>query len=49
MVHHESNIGFFAMIGGSLLAAFLRVALLVGGQVGGPKMAFNATPAITAR
>jgi hypothetical protein len=49
MVHHESNIGFFAMIGGSLLAAFLRVALLVGGQVGGPKVAFNASPAITAR
>jgi hypothetical protein len=49
MAHHESNIGFFAMIGGSLLAAFLLVALLVGGQVGGPKVAFNASPAITAR
>jgi hypothetical protein len=49
MAHHKSNIGFFAMIGGSLLAASLLVALLVGGQVAGPKVAFNASPAITAR
>jgi hypothetical protein len=49
MAHHESNIGFFAMIGGSLLAASLLVALLVGGQVAGPKVAFNASPAITER
>jgi hypothetical protein len=49
MARHKSNIGFFAMIGGSLLAASLLVALLVGGQVGGPKVAFNASPAITAR
>jgi hypothetical protein len=49
MAHHKSNIGFFAMIGGSLLAASLLVALLVGGQVAGPKVAFNASPPITAR
>jgi hypothetical protein len=49
MAHHKSNIGFFAMVGGSLLAASLLVALLVSGQVGGPKVAFNASPPITAR
>jgi hypothetical protein len=49
MAHHNRNIGFFAMIGGSLLAASLLVALLVGGQLAGPKVAFNASPAITAR
>jgi hypothetical protein len=49
MARHKSNIGFFAMIGGSLLAASLLVALLVGRQVAGPKVAFNASPAITAR
>ena len=48
MAHHKSNIGFFAMIGGSLLAASLLVALLVGGEVAGPKVAFNASPPITA-
>jgi hypothetical protein len=49
MAQHKSNIGFFAVIGGSLLAAALLVALLVGGQVAGPKVAFNASPPITAR
>ena len=47
--HHKSNIGFFAVIGGSLLAAALLVALLVGGQLAGPKVALNASPSITAR
>jgi len=49
MAHQKSNIGFFAVIGGSLLAATLLVALLVGGQFAGPKVAFNASPPITAR
>jgi hypothetical protein len=49
MAHHKSNIGFFAVIGGSLLAAALLIALLVGGQVAGPKVVFNASPPITAR
>jgi hypothetical protein len=49
MAHHKSNIGFFAVIGGSLLAAALLVALLVEGQVTGPKVAFTASPPITAR
>jgi hypothetical protein len=31
MTHHKSNIGFFAIIGGSLLAAAFLVALLVAG------------------
>jgi hypothetical protein len=48
MAHHKSNIGFFAVIGGSLLAAALLVALLVGGQVAGPKVAFDASSPITA-
>jgi len=49
MAHQKSNIGFFAVIGGSLLAAALLVALLVGGQFDGPKVAFNASQPITAR
>jgi len=49
MAHHKSNIGFFAVIGGSLLAAVLLVALLVSGQVAGPKVAFNASAPIAAR
>ena len=49
MAHHKSNIGFFAVIGGSLLAAALLVALLVSGRVAGPKVAINASPPITAR
>ena len=49
MAHHNSNIGFFAVIAGSVLAAALFVALLIGGQVAGPKVAFNASPPITAR
>jgi hypothetical protein len=48
MAHHKSNIGFFAVIGGSLLAAALLVALLVGGQVAGPEVAFDASSPITA-
>jgi hypothetical protein len=49
MAHHKPNIGFFAMIGGSLLAAAVLVALLIGGEIAGPKVAFNVSPPITAR
>jgi hypothetical protein len=49
MAHHKSNIGFFAVIGGSLLAAAFLVALLVGGQLAGLKVALNASPPIAAR
>jgi hypothetical protein len=49
MARHNRNIGFFSMIGGSLLAAAVLVALLVGGEIAGPKVVFNASPPITAR
>ena len=49
MAHHNRNIGFFSMIAGSLLAAALLVALLVGGEIAGPKVAFNAPPPIVTR
>jgi hypothetical protein len=44
MAHHKSNVGFFSMIGGSLL-----VALLVGGEIAGPKVTFNSSPFTTSR
>jgi hypothetical protein len=47
MAHHNSNVGFFSMIGGSLLAAALLVALLIGGA--GPKVRLNSSPFTTAR
>ena len=46
---HKSNIGFFIMIGSSLLAAALLVALLVGGEIAGPQVAFNSSSSISAR
>jgi hypothetical protein len=46
---HNSNTGFFMMIGSSLLAAVLLVALLVGGEVAGPKVAFNRPSSTSAR
>jgi hypothetical protein len=46
---HKSNIGFFVMIGSSLLAAVLLVALLVGGEIRGPKVAFNSTSSTSSR
>ena len=49
MTHHNRNIGFFSMIAGSLLAAVVLVALLVGGEIAGPRVAFYASPPITAR
>jgi hypothetical protein len=48
MAHHNSNVGFFAIVGGSLLAAALLVALLVGGEIAGPKVALSGSPSITA-
>jgi hypothetical protein len=45
---HDRNIGFFSAIAASLLAAVVLVALLVGGEIGGPRVAFNGSPAITA-
>jgi len=49
MAHHNRNIGFFGMIAGCLLAAAVLVALLAGGQIAGPKVAFNVSPPINAR
>jgi hypothetical protein len=46
---HNSNTGFFVMIGSSLLAAALLVALLVGGEIAGPKVAFNSSSSTSAR
>jgi hypothetical protein len=46
---HNSNIGFFVMIGSSLLAAALLVALLVGGEIAGPKVAVNSSSSTSAR
>ena len=46
---HNSNIGFFVMIGGSLLAAALLVALLVGGEIAGPNVAFHSSSSTSAR
>jgi hypothetical protein len=48
MAHHNGNIGFFSMIAGSLLAAAVLVALLVGGEIAGPKVAFNASRPVSA-
>jgi hypothetical protein len=44
MAHPNRNIGFFTMVAGSLLAAAVLMALLVGGEIAGPKVAFNASP-----
>jgi hypothetical protein len=40
----NQNIGFLSMIAISLLAAAVLVALLVGGEIAGPKVAFNGRP-----
>jgi hypothetical protein len=49
MLHRKSNIAFFAVIGGSLLAAALLIALVVGGQVTGPKVAVDVSPPTSVR
>ena len=46
---HNRNVGFFSVIAASLLAAGVLVALLVGGEISGPKVAFVNSPPITAR
>jgi hypothetical protein len=43
------NVGFFSVTAASLLAAALLVALLVGGEISGPKVAFIGSAPITAR
>jgi hypothetical protein len=49
MAHHNSNVGFFSMIGVSLLAAALLIALLIGGEIAGPKVPLNSSPFTTVR
>jgi len=46
---HNRNVGFFSVIAASLLAAALLVALLVGGEISGPRVGFVGSPPITAR
>jgi hypothetical protein len=46
---HNSNIGFFVMVGSSVLAAALLVALLVGGEIAGPNVAFHSSSSTYAR
>ncbi|MEA2944281.1 MAG: hypothetical protein QOD09_4810 [Bradyrhizobium sp.] len=46
---HNSNTGFFVMIGSSLLAAAVLVALLVGGEIAGPNVAFHSSSSTFAR
>ena len=46
---HNHDVGFFSVIAASLLAAALLVALLVGGEISGPKVAFISSPPMTAR
>jgi hypothetical protein len=45
---HNRNIGFFSMIAASLLAAAVLVALLAGGNIAGPTVAFNGSPPVAA-
>src|ERR1700676_5120670 len=40
---------FFSLIGASLCAAVILIALLVAGDVAGPRVAMNNLPPITAR
>ncbi len=46
---YNRNVGFFSVIAASLLAAALLVALSLGGDISGPKVAFINSPPITAR
>jgi len=48
-VANNRNVGFFSLIAASLLAAALVIALLVGGEISGPKVAFISSPPMTAR
>ena len=47
-VAHIRNVGFFSLIAASVLAAALVIALLVGGEIAGPKVAFLRAPPIAA-
>jgi hypothetical protein len=44
MSNNRSNVAFFAVIAASLCAAVVLVALLVAGDVAGPRVAVNNPP-----
>ena len=45
MSNSRPNLLFFALIAASLCAAMVFIALLVGGDVAGPRVAMNNLPA----
>ncbi len=45
MSNGRPNLLFFALIAASLCAAVVLIGLLVGGEVGGPRIAMNNMPA----
>ena len=49
MPNDRSSLVFFSLIGASLCAAVVLVALLIAGDVSGPRVAMNNLPPITAR
>jgi hypothetical protein len=49
MPNDRPSLVFFSLIGASLCAAVILIALLVAGDVAGPRVARNNLPPITAR
>jgi hypothetical protein len=49
MPNHRSSLVFFSLIGASLCAAVILIALLVAGDVARPRVAINNLPPLTAR
>jgi hypothetical protein len=49
MPNDRPSLVFFGLIGASLCAAVVLIALLIGGDVAGPRVAMNNLPPITAR
>jgi hypothetical protein len=49
MPNDRPSLVFFSLIGASLCAAVILIALLVAGNVAGPTVAMNNLPPITAR
>jgi hypothetical protein len=48
-MNDRPSLVFFSLIGASLCAAAILIALLVAGDVAGPRVAMNNLPPITAR
>jgi hypothetical protein len=49
MPKDRPNLAFFALIAASLSAAVVLVALLIAGDVAGPRVAMNNLPPLSAR